>query len=814
MPPSKADYATKADLADLRKTVSALALRVAALEAAPVPAPTPTPTPTPTPAPTPAPTPTPEPQPAPDPAPDPAPEPQPVPTPDPAPQPEPVPDPVPDPPAPIPDPTPVPDPIPISTPQPTPGPLTAALAFIDGSSLVTSEDQAVDVGTVDTGLAQVNRRMFVPPNDGSYHSAFTLMFDTDQRGKKSVTVEYGTRYQFPAGKLPAVDGGIAPQHLFLPPLAKLSKIPGNTTQQIGIVSIAMSYVGPGGESLASRSDSAGYIALAAGDLPVVKSPPPFGDMTDYMVYATFGGSGYHLQTATPVPLGTDWSCPSTGVVLSGKLAPSHPARPAYTLSISGGPLAAPVVIPVEFHPWRTRFRVQLGEPLPVQRTFQQLVDSKALLSMNLKYVPGLPLPAPAVKKGPLSLAGIINTMNAPSERGEIGMVTAQQTAYLATEKAEYLAGMMAQADVAGAVPFWVRDAGKPGCPLVLPSTHPFLAFLDANFGPHTIPTPAAAPLSYDSLVIPDEAHMPALSYVPYLLTGDPWHLEGMQAVALYGILEANNGRLNSNKDSAGKVVTTTLVNLANTLAPRGLAWNWRDIFRCVSYVPDVVPSWLLPKQAFRDILVDQKTYGQRFLDNKSTPLTTVFCFFNMTSQSTAFHLDYLCHVIAENKRRGDVPEMQPIFDYIVTPKLAMSGRPVQDGSFRNASGWDARYPMVYYEGIIDARKKDKATGLPTTYWSVGPNPDAPESFGEWFDCIEALNKVKNPATWPDSTKLGDRVASWQSGYYTLVRSTLAALSQAGYDTKEAHDWLYDQLFVKKWPNVNVWLYTEWCFAPA
>ncbi len=186
----------------------------------------------------------------------------------------------------------------------------------------------------------------------------------------------------------------------------------------------------------------------------------------------------------------------------------------------------------------------------------------------------------------------------------------------------------------------------------------------------------------------------------------------------------------------------------------------------------------------------------------------MFKFFNTTSNTTAFMLDYQVHAIAEIKWRGGFPEMDAIIDYIVTPRIAMC-------DVTGKSGYDYRYPMIYYGPIIDARKRAQATGKPVSHWNVQPNPDTPESWKEWFDCIADYGNAHYGGNkWVSPDKLApDRISGYQSGYYAMIRSSLAALKRIGYDTGASHDWLEAQLN-KSWPDVSVWRDYKWAVDPG
>jgi hypothetical protein len=110
-------------------------------------------------------------------------------------------------------------------------------------------------------------------------------------------------------------------------------------------------------------------------------------------------------------------------------------------------------------------------------------------------------------------------------------------------------------------------------------------------GPATLATPvvgvtvALTPNSFKpgSGITIDSAHQPALSYLPFLLTGDPYFLENLQRQAAFIIME------NPSAPVPGYGV----------LQPRATGWSSRTRAQAAKVSPDHPPSWLLPKATFR-----------------------------------------------------------------------------------------------------------------------------------------------------------------------------------------------------------------------
>jgi hypothetical protein len=98
----------------------------------------------------------------------------------------------------------------------------------------------------------------------------------------------------------------------------------------------------------------------------------------------------------------------------------------------------------------------------------------------------------------------------------------------------------------------------------------------------------------------DSAHMPACSYLPFLLTGDPYHLENLQRQAAFIVMENPSAPVRS-------------YGLAQ---PRAAGWSGRTLAQAAKVSPDNPPSWLLPRSTFvkaidqwADVYVKPETVG-------------------------------------------------------------------------------------------------------------------------------------------------------------------------------------------------------------
>jgi hypothetical protein len=170
----------------------------------------------------------------------------------------------------------------------------------------------------------------------------------------------------------------------------------------------------------------------------------------------------------------------------------------------------------------------------------------------------------------MGLAGVTPYMPMTGERPDIGLVTEPQARYICTGAADALALVRAQAEAAGTCPWHMRD-DKSSAPIDL-DAFPGMSWYGGGakeINPRVVIPPCEVEL--------DSAHMPALAYLPYLLTGDPYHLEDLQFAA--------NWNRGSQPPSFRFLVTQT----------RAFAWNIRTLAQCVKVSPETVPGWLQPR---------------------------------------------------------------------------------------------------------------------------------------------------------------------------------------------------------------------------
>ena len=142
------------------------------------------------------------------------------------------------------------------------------------------------------------------------------------------------------------------------------------------------------------------------------------------------------------------------------------------------------------------------------------------------------------------------------------------------------------------------------------------------------------------------AHMPAMAYLPFLLTGDPYFLETLQAQAMFHIMEVPQG-----------------AGIPDLPQMRAVAWMLRSLMQAATVTPATVPSWLLPQAPFKTKL-DQVRTAMTARTTDGSPGRFVHTMDNPGSATVAFwQADFLTAVTAWTTLLH--PEWRPLLDWML-----------------------------------------------------------------------------------------------------------------------------------------------------
>lgn len=369
--------------------------------------------------------------------------------------------------------------------------------------------------------------------------------------------------------------------------------------------------------------------IVTGLTGLIASPAQAAPISDIAVEIALNGQTYRYDGSTGIDLGA-WSDPQ-GQFVQDCFRVNHPQSPLsifirpdrgtnrleivfelgrlwsteepqnlppYQVKILRGP-ATLATIDVPLHYWRARWRWQ-SAPRPIRTTAAQLMGQWLMPQLSDRLHPVSALARTAPQYTPLGLAGLMSYMGSTGERAEIGLVTEFQAQYLCTGNEVARDTVFAQAEAAGTFPWNMRDE-KTSAPFDT------LAYPKAtSYGPQ-----AGNPYFRSGQVgkgVPqwDSAHQPALSYLPYLLTGDPYHLEQMQLIASANVLW---------RPWDYRYRTTQI---------RGEAWAMRTWAQVAKVTPANVPKWMLPQAHWQKLLDSYLDWYLKAFVSNPEPTRSVF----------------------------------------------------------------------------------------------------------------------------------------------------------------------------------------------
>ncbi len=198
-----------------------------------------------------------------------------------------------------------------------------------------------------------------------------------------------------------------------------------------------------------------------------------------------------------------------------------------------------------------------------------VVTAQQYVALNSSTATGAAVSTSSNIYAAMGLAGVTPYMPNTGERNDIGLVTEPQAKFICTSDAASLDLVRAQAEAAGTMPWHMRDETQTG-PFDFRKYPNATWYYSTNAGsPHVKTT--TTPVTLDS------AHQPSLAYVPYLLTGDPYHLEDIQFQATW-----NWGSLPA-------------AYRPSVPQARAFAWSLRTLAQAARVTPAATPSWLLPQ---------------------------------------------------------------------------------------------------------------------------------------------------------------------------------------------------------------------------
>lgn len=322
--------------------------------------------------------------------------------------------------------------------------------------------------------------------------------------------------------------------------------------------------------------------------------------------------------------------------------------------------------------------------------------------------------------GPMGAALVTQYMPTTGIRADIGAEPEWAAQWLVSQDPRAWKLMMANADAAGSAPWHFRDE-KTGRPVTL-DDHPKL-WIDyrgtgTQYGADQLPSPYN---TKDTGWSPDRAHVPSLSYMPYLATGSHYRLDEMLYQASW---EAGN--------EGGRVVTGGQL--------REIAWSLRDYVNAAYATPDGHPL-----KAYFTKLVNEnlahyvKLYAsgtggdwQGALEGWFDPSA------GQNPENRAWQQDYMAVVLQYAEQRG-FAQAGTLLDW-------MEG--FVAGRFASGDqGFDPRFGAAYILNMRDAAGKPYQSWAELAAANIKAGTAPPADFGTFADNYGANAKAALASTF-------------------------------------------------------------------
>ncbi len=279
-----------------------------------------------------------------------------------------------------------------------------------------------------------------------------------------------------------------------------------------------------------------------------------------------------------------------GVPLVG-LTPAN--MTAYTAAIyDDGVLQTTINVPL--HYWFSRWRWQ-SLARPVRTTTAALIASGLLPHYDPSTLGRFNGNEAAHTYSVMGFAGMTTAMGGTGERPDIGIMPNWSANYICN--GALLSTVLAQGEASGTVGMHIRDPDT-GAPIDMITKYPRATMYSASAGSPFV-------TSTVGLVAYDDGHDPAMSYLPALLTGDPYFIEALQFQSNYEMIGAPP-------------------QYRYTKAGRYGAWGLRNKAYATVMSPASPPAWMLPKATFHSHMENVRQKMILDMAKTSDPIYEVF----------------------------------------------------------------------------------------------------------------------------------------------------------------------------------------------
>lgn len=439
-----------------------------------------------------------------------------------------------------------------------------------------------------------------------------------------------------------------------------------------------------------------------------------------------------------------------------------------------------VTVNVPRHWWFSRWRWQ-SKPRPIVKSPAELIAAR-LLPPYAASAASLAEPAsqsqPPVYAHPMDTGGLQTSVGAGGERNELGPITEFQGDYLITGSSTALQALRAQAEAAASMPMHLRDENTHAPVDVF--QHPDVNWYYQPYGKQWVKGPDAIRDADGKVTCEwglDAAHDPALNYIPFLLTEDPFHLEELQFQAnqTLGFTSYHRGENNLQIVYPGET--------------RSFAWSMRTMFQLAKVTPEVTPTWLKPRAHWKRIVADNLTWFTKHYVENPSPACAVFAAGPRIDEVAGWQEDFVTFCLGWGVLLG-FDEWRRAFSWKLKATLARTN---------GKSGWPRQWPSPYYMTLAKADPHSMYTDRsPAGIWLT--------SWAQAWDVFKAdpQNKVEEP--FPDTTTWAQHNAP---DFLIYTRGVLALAAHLG--VAEARE---PYAFVDNMVKGARYMKHKWAVAPA
>jgi hypothetical protein len=191
----------------------------------------------------------------------------------------------------------------------------------------------------------------------------------------------------------------------------------------------------------------------------------------------------------------------------------------------------------------------------------------------------------------LKFGALAPYMMTPGGRAEIGPYPFWVAQYVVHKQQSQLEALLRHGEYAGSWSMSITEAdGKT--PITLDNYPGY--WLDGRAG-RGHPGGAEAPRDQQGRIrgvapdpaVPDNQHLPALTYVPYLVTGDHFYIDQLKLIAAWTMIFTYPGDSTQNGMDFARQMGQGILAQNGT---RGYAWPLREVVDAAAYLPDADPS--------------------------------------------------------------------------------------------------------------------------------------------------------------------------------------------------------------------------------